>query len=359
MKIAVFLPGWIGDTVMATPAFQLLRDFYPNADITAVGRKPMDDLLSGSNQFDHFIPRASRINPLDIIDGVAGEIHSVRELRRQKFDKAILFSNSMHTALLAYLSNIPERIGFNRHSTERFLTRSLNPKTPANPNPIINEYIRLAKFETHNREKNVSLEMKLEITRRDEKKFFETLCAFPVLRNGYLLFNPGGAFGASKHWPTKSFSRLADLLLENQHLPILVMCGPGEENVAKEIAQNVDSKRIVALSESNIDLSIGLSKSLVKNSSLLVTTDSGPRHFAPAFDVPVVSLFGATHQEWTDTHFDKETRLQKKLPCGPCQKRVCPLSHHDCMKQLKPESVFRAAMNLLGHSEIERTRKAA
>ena len=34
----------------------------------------------------------------------------------------------------------------------------------------------------------------------------------------------------------------------------------------------------------------------------MITTDSGPRHFAAAFDVPVISLFGPTHIAWTRTY---------------------------------------------------------
>jgi heptosyltransferase-2 len=94
------------------------------------------------------------------------------------------------------------------------------------------------------------------------------------------------------------------------------------------------------------DLSLGLSKACIKKCQLLVTTDSGPRHFAAAFNKPVVSLFGPTHIEWTDTYHKKEINLQKKLPCGPCQKRVCPLEHQ-CMKELMPLDVLSVGVSLL------------
>jgi heptosyltransferase-2 len=89
-----------------------------------------------------------------------------------------------------------------------------------------------------------------------------------------------------------------------------------------------------------------LTKAAVRRLDLLVTTDSGPRHFAAAFDRPVVTLFGPTHIEWTETHYDRATHIQKKVPCGPCQKRVCPLDHR-CMRGLSPDEVFAAAARLL------------
>ena len=96
-------------------------------------------------------------------------------------------------------------------------------------------------------------------------------------------------------------------------------------------------------------MSLGLTKALVRRCTLLVTTDSGPRHFAAAFDRPVVSLFGPTFVDWTKTFFDKEICLQVKVPCGPCQLRVCP-TDHACMKLLTPEAVLAAAQQLLRSS---------
>jgi len=95
-------------------------------------------------------------------------------------------------------------------------------------------------------------------------------------------------------------------------------------------------------------LSIGLTKACVRRADLLVTTDSGPRHFAAAFGRPVVTLFGPTHIAWTETYQPAALHLQKTVPCGPCQQRVCPEGHHRCMRELLPAEAFAAARRLLG-----------
>ena len=86
----------------------------------------------------------------------------------------------------------------------------------------------------------------------------------------------------------------------------------------------------------------------MRRADLLITTDSGPRHFAAAFDRPVVTLFGPTHIAWTETYHPKAVHLQKEVDCGPCQLRVCPLDHQ-CMHLLTPAEVFAAAAKLLGN----------
>src|SRR6202011_2472421 len=90
------------------------------------------------------------------------------------------------------------------------------------------------------------------------------------------------------------------------------------------------------------ELSIGLTKACVRRADLLITTDSGPRHFAAAFHRPVVTLFGPTHVAWTETYYPLALHLQKEVECGPCQRRVCPLGHHRCMRELTPAEVFAA-----------------
>ena len=72
----------------------------------------------------------------------------------------------------------------------------------------------------------------------------------------------------------------------------------------------------------------------------MVSTDSGPRHFAAAFDVPVITLYGPTHIEWGDTHYARAIHLQEDMPCGPCMKRVCPEGHHRCMRDLTVNRVY-------------------
>ena len=121
---------------------------------------------------------------------------------------------------------------------------------------------------------------------------------------------------------------------------VLILCGPGERELAAQIARMAGRSGVVSLADQH--LSIGLSKACVRRSQLLVTTDSGPRHFAAAFNVPVIALFGPTHIGWSDTHYSKEVHLQIPVDCGPCQQRVCPLGHHKCMTDLGVDRVYGA-----------------
>ena len=104
-------------------------------------------------------------------------------------------------------------------------------------------------------------------------------------------------------------------------------------------------------------LTLGELKSLVKRSDLLLCNDTGPRHLAKAFEVPVVTVFGPTHPEWTATDYEAERIVRIDADCGPCQQRVCPLGHLKCMTGVTIDAVYEAARELLrsrvAHSELQ------
>src|SRR5208282_1010511 len=93
-------------------------------------------------------------------------------------------------------------------------------------------------------------------------------------------------------------------------------------------------------------LTLGALKEIVRRSDLMITNDTGPRHIAAAFDVPVVTIFGPTHPQWTEIYYAKERQVAVKVFCGPCQKKICPLDHR-CMTRVTPQMVFSTATELL------------
>ena len=351
-RIALFLPNWIGDVVMATPAIRAVRAAFPEAELVAVCKPYVAEVLAGASWFAETIfadkrgPRERRLFAVG------------RKLREKSLDAALLFPNSFRTAFLPYLGGAKRIVGFDRYARGWLLTDRLHVKTDSHgrfiPSPAIDDYNRLAVALGTT---NPGHRMELFTTAADEAAADGVWQRFGLHRYPRVVaLNSGGAFGAAKHWGSDYFAQLARSLTSRLGCGVVVVCGPGERDTARGIAEGSRSPHVFALSD--IPLSIGLTKAVVKRADLLVTTDSGPRHFAAAFNRPAVSLFGPTHIEWTETYFAKEICLQKKLPCGPCQQRVCPLGHHQCMRDLTPAEVFAAAEGLLSRFPAEVPRAA-
>jgi heptosyltransferase-2 len=347
MKIAVFLPNWIGDAVMATPALRALREHFSEARLIGVLKPYVAHVLEGS-------PWLDRVQFLDSRGPWETRWHAVaRQLRREQADLAVLFPNSFRSALVAWMGGCRRRIGYVRYARGPLLTDRLQPLRDDRgaflPSPVIEAYNRIV---AHAGCPQLSYRMELFTTTRDEE-------AAELVWNqagfaGYpevICLNPGAAFGSAKYWPIDHFATLAKDLIDRRGSGVLVLCGPAERDLARQLAARVGRPGVVSLADQ--PMSVGLTKACVRRADLLITTDSGPRHFAAAFDRPVVTLFGPTHIEWTETYFPKAIHLQQKVPCGPCQRRVCPLDHR-CMKTLTPAQVFEAALHLLSRYPPDR-----
>ncbi len=349
--IALFLPNWIGDVVMATPALRAVRTQFPTAKILAVCKPYVADTIAGSPWFDDVV-LFDKTGPKD-----RRFWSVVCRLRAEGTDTAVLFPNSFRAALIARLAGCHTVVGFARYFRDALLTHRLYPIRDEHgqpkPVPAIDDYNRIVQrlgvLDPGHR-------MELFTTPTDELAAERVWQQFGLNRFSRVIgLNPGGAFGSSKHWPTNYFAELAQKLTDEQDAAVLVLCGPTEREIARQIATQANRPNVVTMSD--IPLSIGLTKAVVRRLSLLVTTDSGPRHFAAAFDVSVVTLFGPTHIGWTETYFAKAIHLQKPVPCGPCQQRVCPLGHHRCMTELAPAEVFLSANQLLRTPTDEVTRE--
>lgn len=352
MKLAIFLPNWIGDAAMATPALRAVRDQFPNAEIVGVMRPYVSDVLAGTDLLDRTLfyhPRGR--------DHSQRGLPFIRTLRAERFDVALLLPNSLRTGWLAWLSGARRRVGFARDLRSLLLTDSVIPKSKSMPNPVLDEYLRLAaQLGCSIRSRQIELAVRPE----DQVQFDGIWARLNQIRSGidraghptFVCLNTGGAFGAAKNWPREYFAELAHRIVTQLDQRVLVACGPSEREDARWIAKTADHPKVFSLADEA--LSIGLTKAAVRSADLLVTTDSGPRHFAAAFGTPVVTLFGPTHIEWSETNYELGEHLQLKMDCGPCQQRECPLKHHRCLRDLTVDHVFAAVKRHLARQRSSR-----
>jgi heptosyltransferase-2 len=349
--IALFLPNWIGDVVMATPAVRAVRKHFPAARLLAIARPYVAATVEGCPWFHDLVlfdkkgPRERR------------EVAVIRRLRREHVDAAVLFPNSIRSAAIAALGRCRRRIGIDLYGRALLLTDVLKPIRDAAgrriPSPAIDDYNRLVRTLGV---PDPGQRMELFTTPADEAAADRVWADLGLHRHAEVIgLNSSGAFGAAKLWPADYFANLARSLVERRGSAVLVVCGPNERATAREIVRLTGRPEVVSLADRPV--SLGLTKACVRRLDLFVTTDSGPRHFAAAFDRPVVSLFGPTFIEWTETYFPRGINLQKKVPCGPCQLRICPLDHR-CMRDLSVPEVLMAAEDLLTRFPARRLRHA-
>jgi heptosyltransferase-2 len=158
-----------------------------------------------------------------------------------------------------------------------------------------------------------------------------------------VMLNPGAQYGAAKLWKSEYFAELADRFVQDLGATVLLSSAPRERAIVESIRKQMKHD---AVDLSTAGITLGSLKEIVRRCDLMVTNDTGPRHIAAAMNVPVVTIFGPTHPQWSEIFYPRERQVSVKVFCGPCQKKICPLDHR-CMTQVTPSMVWNACGELL------------
>ncbi|MDP6057936.1 MAG: lipopolysaccharide heptosyltransferase II [Pirellulaceae bacterium] len=342
MKLGVILPNWIGDAAMATPALRSLSEqFGSSATIVGIMRPYVSEVLDGTPWLQERIFYNPKSN-----DKNQTSWSLIRRLRQMRLDTMVLLPNSLRTGAIAWLSGARERIGYARNGRGALLTNGLKPlRTGRAYTPVsaVDYYLELARVLGC---QSVARTLELSTTGENERAADRAWKNLGLPDNAKVVaICPAGAFGAAKHWPAEQFAELGRRIAEAEDCHVVVTCGPAERNTANQIASLAADRRVVSLAQQS--LSIGLTKACIRRAQLVITTDSGPRHLAAGFQIPTVALFGSTDPRWSINYNPCEIRLHEDLPCAPCAKRICPLKHHRCMRDLAVTRVLGAGQQLL------------
>ncbi len=311
-RIVIIMPSWVGDVVMATPALRMLRDEKPNAEIHAILRPGLDQILDGAKLVNHLHRADSR--------GLFGPISLARSIRavgpgsQPVFETALLLTNSFSTALGVRLAGIPRRVGYDRDSRGWLLTEQLTaPRDDTGWSliPAVRYYHHAAAALldpdcppltsiactnlTHASLADAdSSQLELGITPSQQAEADELLTRAEIV-GPYAILNPGGN-NPAKRWPAERFSALADELDRTHSLRVLINGSPGERALCEQIARDARTNPIALPA---LEPTLGSVKGIIRGAELMVTNDTGPRHIAAAFGVPLVTLFGPTDPRWT------------------------------------------------------------
>jgi heptosyltransferase II len=349
-KILVVQPNWVGDAVMATPTLRALRELFPQSHISYLMRRYVKELYSGMPWADQLI--TYRTGKTKAKAG-KGMFDLGARLRSGKFDLAVLLPNSFKSALTCKMANIPRIVGYDRDGRGFLLDDKLLPVKDRGkfvPSPIIHAYMGLAKYLGST---SRDLKMQLFVTESDRREADAVMASAnldpTVDRPGstgkppMILLNPGAQYGAAKLWRAEYFAQLADRFIQDLGATVLLSSAPRERVIVENIRKQMKHS---AIDLSSAGVSLGSLKEIVRRCDLMVTNDTGPRHIAAAMDVPVVTVFGPTHPEWTEIYYPRERQVSVKVFCGPCQKKKCPLDHR-CMTGVTPTMVWEASTQLL------------
>jgi heptosyltransferase-2 len=328
-KIVIRGPNWVGDAVLGVPAMKAVRERYPEAEITLLVRPWVAGLFRSAPFIDNVWTRPK--------PGVTAWIETAREMRRRRFDLALLFPNSFESALTAFAAGVPTRVGYATDTRSWLLNHPI--RVPPRKQHQVDYYLHL-------------VEDALGATTRPDIRIGATEDEIAGARRllskhhvdpeaDFLVINPGAAFGSAKRWFEARFAATANRLARDRKLQVVMVGSAAEKPIAARIEASMMGPSAVLCGETDLETLCGV----LALASLVITNDSGPMHMAAALGVPTVAVFGSTDAEATSPVGPRTRVVRHDVACSPCLLRECPIDHR-CMEQVTVNEVVVAAGEL-------------
>lgn len=166
----------------------------------------------------------------------------------------------------------------------------------------------------------------------------------PARKANSVCIFPGGAKNALRddplrRWPVEHFVALSKMLLGDGY-EVTVLGSPGDSWIEPSFGA-LKSKLNWQVGKTSLAQTL----TILQQSRLAISHDSGPIHLASLVDCPVISLFGPTLGSTVAPlkYMHLAMSLEKPLPCQPCYdgRDYGNCTNNLCLKQLTPESVMK------------------
>jgi len=333
--------NWVGDAVMTTPAIRAIRKNFPAARITILAKPWVIPVFQQSPHLDVVMPYEAGGRHR----GVSGLIRLVRDVKRRKFDLAILFQNAFEAALLAFAAGIPRRLGYATDGRTALLTDRLYSYRKLKKGHLVDYYLGILG--------DVGLDLdgrNLELfLSAEEKAHVQGLLAKLGVDSAEPLagLNPGATFGTAKRWLPERFAELSRRLYSERGYRSLLFGGPGEAQLGRQIAAAADGCAINLCGRTNLREAMAL----IDTCRLFITNDSGLMHVAAALDKPQLAIIGPTDHIATGPSNPRSRIVRVPGAChlSPCLLEDCPIDHR-CMTAITIDLVLTELQALLAES---------
>jgi len=337
-KILVIRPGGIGDAALLFPALKALRDAFPAARIDVLAEKRNGGILVG----------CPFINATMLYDSNP-PIVLLRALRKG-YD-IVLDTEQWHrlSALLAYLTRAPVRVGFDTNDRGAMFTHRV-------------AYSH-GEYEAKSFLSLVTSLTGVEYGFDAESRFIPPLASdgagsSPLeseiarlrLECGSLVGIFPGATVPERMWGVESFSLLAERFA-GAGIGVVILGGKAEAEDGIRLEKAVDGGKALNLTAKTYLMETAAVISLL---DLFVTSDTGLLHVAYGVGTPTLSLFGAGIEEKWAPRGASHRVINKRPPCSPCTRfgytPKCPYGVK-CLGDITPDEVFEEALTMLASVE--------
>ncbi len=285
----------IGDTVLMTPCLQALNDWQPDVEVSVVIEPLAAPILEGNPLVDHlFVTGKSLVSKSTLIG----------KLRTEKFDLAFNLHGGTTGMWLAAMCGAEHTFAYRGQRGSWLLTdRAPGPDVILERDCIhsVEQHLALLHWAGVPMPEQPRLALEIDpnaATSVREKLVAAGAAGAQLISSRFAIVAPGAAF-ESKRWNSRGFSSMIDHLSSRWRLESVIIAGPGQEQLARAVAESsISNPRVLSgLSLAELKAIIGIF------GRIFIGNDSGPMHIAAALECPVVAVFGSSNPDvwrpWT------------------------------------------------------------
>jgi ADP-heptose:LPS heptosyltransferase len=328
-KILLIQLRAIGDVILTTPVFTVLKMHYPQAQLHMLTQAGIHKLVEGIDN----------LNSVMVYPVRGWNIYRILtfylKIRRQQYDLVVDYQCTPGTALITWLSHAPLRIGW-KMSRRQWAYNLFSTANVENEYVAVQKCRALREIGIH----EVSRALKIKIFEEEKKRIKQYFENSQIPENRFLVnITPLGKRPA-RQWIPEHIAALADELSEKYQAIVFFNRAPGEEAAVNKIAalcrHAVRVLPVWPLSTFSAFLSM---------IDLHISYDNGPKHMAMAVGTPTISLFATDFPVlWNPLHDPNHPYLVSDVPCRFCRLRQCPIMI--CMKQISVSDVIQKMLEI-------------
>ena len=326
-RIVVRATNWIGDGVMSMPSLAQLREALPNAHLAVLAPPEVGDLYR-QRFIDEVIPWTVGRGRRHVID----RWRLASQIRKLRFDAALLLQNAFEAALVMWLARVPIRVGYDLKHRGWLLTHPVPaPSTADQP--------------THQSTYYLTLLQRVGIVPRVPEQLRPTLSpsASPAAirhlprDSSWIGVVPGSSNGRAKRWLPERFAEASAIAARALGARIVIFGSPADRDVCARVTTGLRSMGTDAVDLSGTT-SVSALMALAASCDAVLSNDSGTMHIADALGVPTVAVFGPTCELSTGPTGPLSAVVRQPVECSPCLLHECPIDHR-CMRGVESARV--------------------
>ena len=317
-RILIRSSNWLGDAVMSVPAVRAIKKGRLDAHVTILAPEKVAPVWKLIPEVDEVLSLPNK--------SLLGAMRAVR--RKPSFDVAILFPNSLRSALEVLF--VPRKVGYRGHARAWLLNQIVRePRKPGPPTHHALRFLRIA--DDCGADVDLTALPKFDLPQISNLK-----------RQTSLGLCPGAEYGPAKRWLPERFTEVAAMVSNGSNAKWILFGTENDSTIGETIATALGDKCVNRIGQTTLEELI----SELRNCRALVTNDTGTMHLATLLGVPVVAIFGSTEPQLTGPLGDGHAVIRHHVECSPCFLRECPIDFR-CMKEVTTQEVVNAMMSIL------------